>query len=144
MDMEQPEHGQKKLQSSDLADGEHNRPDPRSRFKYLILLTASGAVIYLLNRWLFQIAYVGDLLALPVYLPLSLYLAQRLNLASQQFKFRFRHILMAVVLFAAIFEGLLPSINVGATRDPWDILAYFGGGLIVYCVQYYSSKQQIS
>jgi len=73
-------------------------------------------------------------LALPVYLPLSYYLAWRLGLIMDDFQIKITHILGAVIIFSLLFEGLLPFIDATSTRDPIDILAYFAGGLVLYIV----------
>jgi len=111
------------------------------RIKRLIILAAISSILYLLNRFLiiptqsefsFFSNYFGDLLALPVYLPLSVYLAQRLKLIPDDFQLTLLHILFAGLLFSILFEGIVPAIDSAATRDPWDIVAYFVGGFVVY------------
>lgn len=107
-------------------------------------LAAVAAVTYAINRWgLTQTdqtpsilrAYLGDLLALPVYLPLSAYLARQLKLIPRHFRFRVSHILLAVILFGILFEGLLPLMDGRATRDLGDIMAYLIGGGLILLVQ---------
>lgn len=119
---------------------EHHRLDSDRSFKYLMVLALFSALIYLVNRWLiiplpqapaFFTNYLGDVLALPVYLPLSFYLAVKLNIIPKDFRFGLSHILVAVLIFSVIFEGIIPYIDESLTRDPFDILAYLAGGLLV-------------
>ncbi len=102
-----------------------------------------SALIYVFNRILFipmlpDISffsnYLGDLLALPVYLPLSLYLALKIQLIPANFQISPIQIVGTGIIFGILFEGVVPAINSSATRDPLDILAYFVGGLMVYSV----------
>ena len=108
-----------------------------------MILAGVSATVYALNRVLiiqvipevgFLRKYLSDLLALPVYLPVSLYLAWRLHLIPEDYKLRFSHIMGAVIIFSLLFEGIVPVIDITTTRDPFDILAYFAGGLLVYIV----------
>jgi hypothetical protein len=123
-----------------LVQPEHHRSDPDRRPTYLITLALAAAVVYVLNRWLilprtgsslFWRNYLGDMLALPVYLPLSLYLARKLDVVENGFHLKFWHILGVTVLFTLFFEGLVPLLETGSTADPWDALAYLAGGLLV-------------
>ena len=124
-----------------MAGLQHHRFDPDRRLKYLIILALLAALTYLANRWIiipqessapFFRNHLGDILALPVYLPLSLYLAIRLAVIPKDFNFNIGHIFGAVILFSLIFEGLLPMVDESSSRDPWDIVAYLVGGLLVY------------
>ena len=108
-----------------------------------MILAGISATVYALNRLLlvqmmpevgFLKKYLSDMLALPVYLPVSLYLARRLHLVPQEYKLHFTHIFAAVLIFGLIFEGIVPVIDTTATRDTFDILAYFAGGLLVFIV----------
>ena len=120
-----------------------NKQEISPTLRYLLILAGVSAIIYSMNRLLlipmlpelgFLKKYLGDMLALPVYLPLSFYLAWRLKLAPRDIQLHLGHILGAVVIFSALFEGLVPLIDSSATSDPADILAYFAGGLLVYGV----------
>jgi hypothetical protein len=109
----------------------------------MMILAGISVCLYAINRLLiiplfpevgFFRKYFGDVLALPVYLPLSYYLAWRLGLIMDDFQIKITHILGAVIIFSLLFEGLLPFIDATSTRDPIDILAYFAGGLVLYIV----------
>jgi len=45
------------------------------------------------------------------------------------------HLILAAMLFSIIFEGIMPTIDSTATRDPADIIAYLSGGILVYLVK---------
>ena len=128
---------------------QHDRSDPDRRFKYLMLLALLAVLVYTLNRWLiipqthspaFFRDYLGDVLALPVYIPASLYLARKLELVGHEFHLTVVHVLGAVALFALFFEGLVPLLHTGATADPIDVLAYLAGGLLVLGVSRSADK----
>jgi len=121
--------------------------------KRMMVLAMFSTMVYVINRLLvipmwpeidFSKKYVGDILALPVYLPLSFYLALRRHLIPEDFKLHFMHILAAGVIFSILFEGLVPFIDQTSTRDPFDILAYFAGGLLVYAVAFSAREKTIS
>lgn len=108
-----------------------------------MILAGLGAALYALNRIIliptfpdipFLSRYVSDLLALPVYLPLSIYLARRLRIISNDFKISQLQVVGAVIIFSFLFEGLIPIFDTNSLRDEYDILAYLGGGTIVYTV----------
>jgi|FLOH01.1.fsa_nt_gi hypothetical protein len=108
-----------------------------------MILAVMATVLYVFNRLIiipgfsnstFFHEYFGDLLALPAYLPASLFIGIKLNIVARPFEFRFYHIVAAVLIFSAIFEGLLPIIDSASVRDPYDILAYFVGGVLVLIV----------
>ncbi|NQV15868.1 hypothetical protein HQ531_10460 [bacterium] len=112
--------------------------------KPLIVLALTAAPIYLLNLWfilplantpLFFNNYLGDFLALPIYLPVSLYLAAQLKIVPNLYRLHWIHVLGTIILFSVIFEGLVPVFDTRSTRDPFDLIAYFAGGILVYFTQ---------
>ncbi|MCF7823687.1 MAG: hypothetical protein K9N35_05895 [Candidatus Marinimicrobia bacterium] len=137
-------HAQTKLESSVVVEHEHNSPHTDRSLKHLIILAVLSAFTYVINRWIimpqewspvFFRDYLGDILALPVYLPLSLYLSIKLEIVPGEFQLNPVHVLAAVILFSVIFEGIVPAIDATSTRDPLDIFAYLIGGLIAYAVE---------
>ena len=119
----------------------------------LMILAGVSAGVYALNRLLlipmfpeirFFKEYLGDMMALPVYLPLSFYLAWRLRLIPGDFQLQYLHIVGAGLIFSILFEGIIPMIDTTSTRDLYDILAYFAGGLVVYRVGSKTSQKSIS
>ncbi|MCF7826352.1 MAG: hypothetical protein K9N29_06850 [Candidatus Marinimicrobia bacterium] len=130
-----------------------NNPKVSLLLKRLMVLALVSTMAYVINRLLvipmwpdfdFPRKYLGDILALPVYLPLSFYLALRLRLIPEDFKLHFMHIMAAGVIFSILFEGLVPLIDQTSTPDPFDILAYFAGGLVVYTVAALTRKQTMT
>lgn len=120
--------------------------------KSLLVLAGISALIYVLNRFLIVPSllepglfsnYVGDFLALPVYLPLSLLLSVKLGIVHQNYTFNFYHILGAVLVFSVLFEGLIPVVHDTAISDPWDIMAYLMGGIVVYIVSRCSVQNSV-
>lgn len=130
---------------------ESHRPDTHRCPKHLMGLAVLAALTYILNRWglmltenptPFLSSYLGDFLALPVYLPLSVGLAQRLKLIDLNFQLGSVQIILAVMVFSVLFEGVVPLLNSDSVADPWDILAYLGGGLLVLGVQAFCVKKK--
>ncbi len=135
-----------------MARSQHHRLDTDRPLKHLIVLALTAALVYSLNRWFiipiakspaFFQEYLGDILALPVYLPLSVYIAVRLRIIPQCFQLHFGHILGAVILFSIIFEGLVPLFDDSSTRDLLDVAAYLLGGVFVYLTNRLYSKKII-
>jgi hypothetical protein len=130
-----------------------NKQEMSSALRCLLVLAAISAILYLFNRFLliplfpdvvFLRSYIGDILALPVYLPLSFYLSYKLDLVVPSFRLNHLHILGAVLLFSLIFEGILPMIDESTTGDPLDILAYSLGGLLVYVINTCGIQQVVN
>lgn len=116
---------------------------PDRRNKRLIYLAAMAMLVYVVNRTFiipnsnsasFFSEYLGDFLALPVYLPLSIYAAMRLHVISADFKLSVVQVFGAVIIFSILFEGIIPVFSADSVRDSRDILAYLGGGIVVYCM----------
>lgn len=103
-----------------------------------LFLAASAA--YLANRFLlnwldlghYQVAYLNDVLCLPVALTLALFLQQRFFPATARQRLHPGQVVFAFLYFSLCFEGLLPALSGQYTRDPWDLVAYATGGLIYY------------
>lgn len=111
--------------------------------KRLLWLAGISTILYLINRFVivgmvedptFFNSYVGDFFALPVYLPLSIWAAHKLGIIDTSFTLSIWHLILAVVLFSVIFEGVVPAIDSSSTRDPGDIIAYLDGAILVYLV----------
>jgi len=122
-----------------LNDGVPDSP----QLKRLLVLAGAAASIYALNRIFLVPTYpeatflrrhLGDVLALPVYLPLSIYLAWRLKLISGDFQLNLSQVLLAVLVFGVLFEGLIPMMDAHAFGDIYDVFSYLLGGLVVYFV----------
>lgn len=126
-----------------MAGTQYHRSHLDSSVKHLVILALVAAFVYFINRWFLISTYneidffhdhLGDVLALPVYLPLSLYAAMSLDLVKPSFKIKTVHVLISTLLFSVIFEGFVPSLVESTTKDPMDGLAYLMGGVLVYLV----------
>ncbi|MEZ6038467.1 MAG: hypothetical protein R3F29_13370 [Planctomycetota bacterium] len=114
----------------------------RSGFRYWRdPLCVGAAVVYALNRYWwkpllpgsasFVHGYLGDLLLLPVLVPIALGAQRRLGLRSHDGPPTIVELLLHWLLWSWCFEWLgprLPALAPGAVADPWDLLAYAAGG----------------
>ena len=75
--------------------------------------------------------HLDDLLCLPISLSIIL-AAERLYFSDQKLTLPKRHLILAVVLFSLIFEGVLPLFSERYTMDAWDIVAYTLGAWIFH------------
>ncbi|MCF7808704.1 MAG: hypothetical protein K9M49_05605 [Candidatus Marinimicrobia bacterium] len=119
--------------------------------KRLIWLAGVSAILYLINRFVlvemvadptFFKSYVGDFFALPVYLPLSIWLAHKFAIIDETFTLSIWHLLLAVLIFSIIFELIVPVIDSSSTRDFGDIIAYLDGGILVFIVSAWNRNKQ--
>ena len=103
-----------------VARTQHHRPDLDRCLKHLMILALISALAYLINRMViipkpnspvFFRDYLGDVLALPVYVPLSFFLAVKLEVIPGDFQLNFTHVIFTVLLFSLIFEGLIPVVD---------------------------------
>jgi hypothetical protein len=115
---------------------------PESRFRYWRDPVCLGAVaIYLLNRFVVKPAtgdpgdfwhcYANDVLCLPVWLPVALWLQRLLRVRTHDLPPTLGEIALHWLLWSLFFEGLGPSLQgvfPNAVADPWDVVAYAAGG----------------
>jgi hypothetical protein len=81
--------------------------------------------------------YLGDILCLPVCVPVTLWLQRRVGLRSDDRCPTLPELLLHWLLWSACFEWLGPRIPLlapGAVSDPWDVVAYGVGGLVAAVV----------
>lgn len=116
----------------------------RRRFRYLgEPLFAVAVVLYVANsvwwkpctvdRASFVHCYFGDVLCLPVCVPVALWLQRRLGLRLHDQLPSKRELVLHWLLWSACFEWLgprIPMLAPGAVSDPWDAVAYGAGGLV--------------
>jgi hypothetical protein len=103
------------------------------------------AILYGLNRWYlkphrigghFTIAYLNDVMCLPLFVPLILYVQRLLNIRKHDGYPRLWEVLQQWVIFSVWFKIILvrfPHVF-RVARDPLDILAYLAGGLLAYAI----------
>jgi len=110
-------------------------------FRYLFdpLFVASLAA-YAINRfvlkphfrWGFLHDHLNDLLCIPVWVPIGLFIERRLKLRAHDNPPGLAEILIPVVLWGWIFEVYLPTNELGrgwCTPDPADIAFYVMGAI---------------
>jgi hypothetical protein len=101
-------------------------------------------VVYAINRWAlkphgiggaFTHGYLNDVLCLPLFLPGILYAQRRLRLRGHDGYPRAWEILQHWLVFSVVFEIVLPRYPewFRTTADPFDVVAYFVGGLLAGC-----------
>ncbi len=70
-------------------------------------------------------------MALPVFLSLNFLLGSWLGLIPGDRRIRVREAILAALGFGFCFEVLVPIWSQRAIADPWDVLAYLAGGLLL-------------
>jgi hypothetical protein len=103
-------------------------------------LFLTGCAAYAINRWLvkphvhrgFFHDHFNDCWLIPCALPLVLWLHRRLGLRPHDGPPGWREIVSHLLFWSLLFKGIGPKIYAGATFDPWDILCYWGGGLLAW------------
>ena len=115
------------------------RPCP---FRYLAdPLCIASLCIYTINRYVlkphhigswFTHGYLNDVLCLPLFVPIPLYIQHIIGLRTHAAYPRPWEIFQSWAAFTLVFQVVIPRypkmfITAG---DPWDILAYFTGGII--------------
>jgi len=81
--------------------------------------------------------YFGDVLCLPVCIPVTLWLQRKLSLRRHDLRPTGVEIGLYWILWTGCFEWLgplVPALAPGAVADPWDAVAYAIGGLIAAMV----------
>ena len=103
----------------------------------------SAVLLYLLNRFclkpngiggMFGSCYFNDLLCLPLFLPMILWVQGRLRLRLHDHPPRMWEILQHWVIFSVLFEVILPRYPqyFHTTTDPLDVAAYLAGGVLAW------------
>jgi hypothetical protein len=103
----------------------------------------SAAVTYVIGRWMLKpygiggdlvSGYLNDLLCLPMFLPLILYVQRRLGLREHDLPPRMWEIVQHWIIFSVVFEIILPMFPnlFRSTRDALDSVAYLAGGLTAW------------
>jgi len=94
--------------------------------------------LYALNRWilkphihsLFLHDHFNDLLLIPCALPPLLLLQRWLKLREHDQLPTAGEIALYVLVWSVLFELVGPHIMRGKVGDPWDVVAYFAGGIL--------------
>lgn len=104
-------------------------------------LFVSCVALYIVNRWMlkplfpcaFVNGYVNDLLCIPFWLPVTLYLMRVLRLRRGDGPPDGGEIIACLLVWSLVFELIVPQLQMFkevAFTDPLDILAYTVGALL--------------
>jgi len=112
------------------------------RFRYVAdPICIASLILYALNRFVlkphhiggwFTHGYLNDVLCLPLFVPIILYIEHFIGL-RQHFRYpRAWEIFQSWAAFTFIFQVVIPRYpkTFIAAGDPYDILAYAAGGII--------------
>lgn len=95
-------------------------------------------IIFWVNQYLERIqklflpfvhSYLDDLMAIPVVLGITLQAFRWMNGENTQMVFSKKQVIIGVVYFGFLFEGLLPFWSSTYVRDPFDLLCYAVGAV---------------
>ena len=112
--------------------------------KFLYLrdpLFLCSVALFALNRWFlkphlgwpFLHNSLNDLLCLPVWIPIMLFLSRKMGLRQTDDAPDALEILVPFVFWSLVFEGLMPRLQIGAQwgdGDPQDVFFYGLGGVL--------------
>lgn len=111
----------------------------RRPFRYAFDPICLAAIaLYALKRWAippnaFTSGYVNDLLCLPIFVPMSLWLQRRLGLRWDDSPPRLWEVAQHWAVFSVAFEVIVPRLpGFRSTADPWDVIAYAVGGALAW------------
>jgi hypothetical protein len=117
----------------------HERP---ARFRYLADPVCTVSLcLYTLNRFVlkphhiggwFTHGYFNDVLCLPLFVPMILYVQHVIGLRKDFGYPRGWEIFQNWAAFTIVFQVVIPRFpkTFVSAGDPWDILAYLAGGII--------------
>ncbi len=110
--------------------------------------------LYFVNRFLlkkiwlsgFVHEHLNDLICIPFWVPIMLFLQRRLGLRPDDAVPRAAEVLIPLVLWSWIFEVILPGTEWGrafSVADPLDVLAYTAGalGAAVFWQWWYAARE---
>jgi len=116
----------------------------RGRFRYFAdPICISAIIIYAVNRFLlkphgiggtFGSWYLNDVLCLPLFLPMILYVQRRIGLRTHDGPPRMWEVLQHWAIFSVVFEIILPRFPqyFRTVADPMDVMAYLIGGMFAW------------
>jgi hypothetical protein len=115
---------------------------PPHPFRYLAdPVCIASLVLYTINRYIlkphhiggwFTHGYLNDVLCLPLFVPMILYAQHIIGLRKHAEYPRIWELFQTWAVFTVVFQVVIPRFpkTFIAAGDPWDILAYFAGGII--------------
>lgn len=101
------------------------------------LMVAIGQKKGIIFPWFIQ-NYWNDLMVMPLVLKLALIVLQKIH--GKDWVLSIGHIFLCCAYFAFLFELVFPYYYERYTSDIWDVVAYFVGGILYYCIEYDTYK----
>tara|TARA_R110002050_G_scaffold24128_1_gene64461 strand:+ start:1664 stop:2041 length:378 start_codon:yes stop_codon:yes gene_type:complete len=74
-------------------------------------------------------SYLDDLLAIPVVLGITLQIFRWIYAKNKQMVFCRKQVIIGLLYFGFLFEGLLPAWSSTYVRDPFDLVCYGIGAI---------------
>lgn len=114
-----------------------------TRFRYALdPLCLIACVAYAINRFAikphsdsdFLHSHFNDVLLIPAALPFFLWAQRKVEVRPHDEPPSFQEILFHWAVWSVLFEGIGPYLKRTAVGDPWDVLAYFVGGVIAWAI----------
>lgn len=98
-------------------------------------------LLYFTNRWVlkpcfpnsFSKNYLNDLICLPFWIPIMLFIMRRIGLRTDDLAPQSYEVLIPLILWSWVFEAFLPRVGLFrglATADHVDILCYTLGAFL--------------
>lgn len=115
-------------------------------FRYLAdPICIASLIVYTANRYIlkpnhiggwFTHGYLNDVLCLPLFVPIILYIQHLAGVRPHSYFPRWWEILQNFAVFTFVYHWVIPRYprTFISAHDPYDILAYFAGGLIAWVV----------
>ena len=112
------------------------------RFRYLAdPVFMASLIVYAVNRYVlkprhiggwFTHGYLNDVLCLPMFVPVILYIQRIIGLRKHDADPRVWEIAQQFIIFTIMFQVIIPRFprTFNSAGDPYDIIAYFAGGVL--------------
>ena len=111
-------------------------------------------IIYPINRFYlkphhiggwFTHGYLNDVMCLPLFVPMILYVQRAVGLRDHDGYPRIWELFQHWAIFSIVFQAILPRFPKVFTSagDPWDMLAYFAGGMIGYWIWFAEARKRV-
>jgi hypothetical protein len=117
----------------------------KANFKYILdPLFLFSSTLYTVNKlslfppyWWgqkFIVAYLNDVLLIPVILPIILFFSRILKFREEYSPPMLMEIVIPLAIWSIAFEFIGPYFLEKGTSDPFDVLAYCVGGLVSWVI----------
>ncbi len=109
--------------------------------------------LYAINRFIlkphhiggwFTHGYLNDVLCLPLFVPMILYVQRLIGLRRHDGYPRAWELFQHWLIFSVVFEVIIPRMpsTFDSTADPYDVLAYLAGGVVAWLWWRWLSRKQ--